>query len=82
VFAWGTDASLLHKSSNDVKWTPEEGFEIIGDGLTGPSKSASDAVGSVHVFGYSRYDSLVHKAWNETVGQRTPQAVFDDSGTP
>jgi hypothetical protein len=82
VFAWGADSSLLHKSYDGTtdSWSPQEGFEVVGQGLQGPPKAVSDGEGSVHVFCYTQYGELSHKAWNQTQGSWTPSESFDDLG--
>src|SRR2546423_1816329 len=69
VFAWGADSSLLHKSYDGTtdSWSPEEGFKVIGQGLQGPPKAVSDGEGSLHVFCYTQYGELGHKACNQTM---------------
>lgn len=85
VFAWGADrnASMLHKSF-DAKtnvWTPSNGFEVLGIGLTGPPKAVADAPGSVHVFAYGKDMELLHKQWNETLKSWTPEDDVEVLGT-
>ena len=91
VFAWGTDNSLLHKSLDGTKglwtpsnglWTPSNGFEVLGDSLAGPPKGVSDAVGSLHVVSFSRFGSVQHISFNQTLGTWSPEGSVDNLGTP
>jgi len=85
VFAWGSDGALLTKSW-DAKartWSPsQEGFDQIGSGLSGPPNSVSDAPGSMHVFAYGLYGSVVWKHWNASDGGKWPTGDFVNLGTP
>jgi hypothetical protein len=72
VFAWGADFSLLHDGDS---WTLAEGFEKLGQGLSGPPKAVSGGVGSLHVFSYSHYGELDHKAWSDSRNMDTEQWI-------
>lgn len=86
VFAWGSDNSLLHRSFDLTEnqeqgvWTPSNGFEVIGQGLTGPPKVVSDASNNLHVFSYLQYGQLSHREWNQSVGRWMPDGEFEVLG--
>jgi hypothetical protein len=85
VFAWGTDGSLYHKSSDDnIHWEPETTFEVLGAGLGGPPKAVSDAIGSLHVFCFNGFEALQHLWFNQSVGvwNPSPAGSFEVLGTP
>jgi hypothetical protein len=84
VFAWGVDNSLLHKSFDGTKrrWTPSDGFEILGDSLAGPPKGVSDVAGSLHVISFSRFGSVQHISFNQTLGIWSSEGSMDNLGMP
>jgi hypothetical protein len=75
---------LLHKSLDGTKglWTPSNGFEVLGDSLAGPPKVVSDTVGSLHVVSFSRFGSVQHISFNQTLGTWSPEGSVDNLGTP
>jgi hypothetical protein len=84
LFAWGSDNSLLTKSydAQTNQWTPSDGFDQIGKGLSGPPKSVSDAEGSMHVFVYLLYGGVGWKSWNTSAGSTWLSGDFVNLGTP
>jgi hypothetical protein len=84
VFAWGMDNAMLYKSFNVTtgQWTPSDGFDRIGTGLSGPPRSVSDGPGSMHVFAYGLYGAVIWKSWNESSGGSWPTGDFVTLGTP
>lgn len=79
VFAWGENNTLLHKryDDNDESWTPNVGFEIIGEDLAGPPKAVCDRSESVHVFAYLRNGQLGHKSWDSDADAWSPPQDFE-----
>ncbi|KIX98981.1 uncharacterized protein Z520_05442 [Fonsecaea multimorphosa CBS 102226] len=78
VFAWGSDGTLLHKTfhAGNSSWTPEIGFDVLGQDLSGPPKAVNDGQ-SIHVFAYLKDGQLGHKTWDAASTQWSPQGSFE-----
>lgn len=85
VFAWASNSSLLYKkwetSDGNGTWTPNTGFQVLGDGLTGPPKAVCDGQDSLHVFVYLDNRRVGHLAWNDSAGSWSPSTGFEIIGT-
>jgi hypothetical protein len=80
VFTWGTDLLLLHKNFDEGVWTPNDGFENLGDKVGGPPKGFSDAVGILHVVTLGKEGSFQHLSFTEGTGKWSPEGGFDNFG--
>lgn len=85
VFAWASNSSLLYKkwetSSGNGTWTPNTGFQVLGDGLTGPPKAVCDGQGGLHVFAYLDNRRVGHLALDGSTGLWSPATGFEIIGT-
>ncbi len=81
IYAWGSDNTLLHRAYNSLNdsWTPQKGFTVLGEGLSGPPKAVNDGT-DMHVFAYLNDGQLGHKSWNADSNVWNPQDGFESMG--
>ena len=86
AFAWRDDNALLHKrvivaSDGTETWTPSRGFEVVGDGLTGPPRAVCNGTESIDVFAFLGDGEVGHCRLDGYSASWSPDDGFESLGS-